>query len=254
MKVSVIIPVYNEEEYIEECLKSVLNQTQPADEIIVIDNNSTDKTPEILKKFPQVRVINEKKQGMIPARNKGFDSAKGDIIARTDADTRVPRNWIKRIKKHFEDKDLMALSGPAQFYGLISNVEKLPMTVYFRTFKQVLHHDCLFGPNISLRKSMWGKIKKEVCLDDHEVHEDVDLAIHIAKYGKVLFDYKLIVSSSPRRWKKLTPYLEYPYRYLKTIQKHREAVLSLKNGRRLVNSVVPRTKHLLKRMSASLTS
>src|SRR6185503_18934751 len=107
--------------------------------------------------------------------------------------------WIKRIKKRFEeDPDLLALSGPARF-------EKIPKAMQYKnwqtvillnaTFRQTFHHDCMFGPNMAVRKSAWEKVRDDTCTDDKIVHEDVDLALHIARLGKVLFDEKLVVVS-----------------------------------------------------------
>ena len=95
-----MIPAYNEGKYIKRALKSVINQQIEADEIIVVDNNSTDRTSEIAKKLG-VKVIRERKQGMTPARDRGFNEAKYDIIARIDADVAVPPDWIKKIEKEF---------------------------------------------------------------------------------------------------------------------------------------------------------
>lgn len=226
MKVSVIIPAYNEEAYIGNCLDSLMQQEVKPDEIIVVNNNSTDKTVSIAKKYP-VRIVREKKQGMIQARNRGFDEAQYDIIARTDADTIVPPNWIARIKKYFEDKELIALSGPAHFYDLPDVVRSSKLTTeaafsYIRLFKQIMRYDCLYGPNMAIQKEAWNKVKNTICLDDKEVHEDIDLAIHLSHVGKIKFDFSFIVFSSFRRWKKLDPYFEYTSRMVKSISKHKK--------------------------------
>ncbi len=249
MKISVIIPVYNEEKYLEACLESLINQSVPADEIIVVNNNSKDRTAQIAKKYP-VKIIDEKKQGMISARNRGFNSATFEIIARTDADTVLPRNWIKKIKKGFLDKNLIALSGPAEFYDLPeliqnSHWQSKPTWVkliksYNRIVKKMTKHDCMYGPNYSIRRSAWEKVKKEVCLNDKQVHEDLDLAIHLAPFGKIKFDNTLIVNTSVRRWKRPDAYFEYLFRGLKSIQKHRENVVKQK-GKMLVKKIVPKS-------------
>lgn len=228
MKVSVIIPAYNEEKYIGACLESLTTQQVKADEIIVVNNNSTDKTAAIAKKFG-VKIVNEKEQGMIQARNRGFDEAAFEVIARTDADTIVPPDWIKKIKKHFKDTELVALSGPTDFYDIPSQLSKRTIMnvhkTYLHLMKQILKHDCLFGPNIAIRKSAWKKIKGEVCLDHSKVHEDIDLALHISPHGKILLDTNLEVSSSFRRFRsldKIDSYFDYPYRVLTSIRKHKQ--------------------------------
>lgn len=241
MKLSVIIPTYNEENYIADCLQSLMKQTEKPDEIIVVDNNSTDKTAEIAKTFPGVKVVNEKKQGMIPARNKGFDSAQYDIIARTDADTIVPKNWIKRIKKHFADEKIVGVSGPARFVGLDAvrtSAYWRSELLFFRSFRRMLGYNTLFGPNMALRASAWKKIRRVVCLSDSAVHEDVDLGIHLSSVGTTDFDRKLVVTSSSRRWKHIAPHFEYPYRYIKTIQLHNKYFLALKKHTKRIRTMI----------------
>jgi glycosyltransferase involved in cell wall biosynthesis len=224
MKVSVVIPAYNEEKYLEECLQSILDQTDKPDEIIVVDNNCTDKTVEIAKKY-NARVVTEAIQGMIPARNKGYDCAKYEIIARTDSDTHVPKNWIELIKENFaKDKDLLGLSGPASFYNFPIS-DKLQHSQWenkaiFAIIKSRIGHDTLYGPNIAIRKSAWEKVRNEVCLDDKAVHEDTDLAIHLGRIGKIRIDPKLIVRTSFRRYRNLPNYLIYSRKMLNTFRIH----------------------------------
>jgi len=251
MKVSVVVPAYNEEAYIGNCLESLTNQKVKPDEIIVVNNNSTDATVKIAKRFP-VRIVNEKEQGMIQARNRGFNEAQYAIIARTDADTVVPTDWIQQIKRNFKEKDLLALSGPAHFYDLphVVNHSKITMETlfsYIRIFKQIMRHDCLFGPNMALRKTAWEEVKSDVCLDDKEVHEDLDLAIHLSNLGKVRFDYNLVVESSFRRWKKLESYFEYTNRAVRSIRKHKKFVVEQK-GKEFVKRIVAKALNPIERM------
>lgn len=230
MKVSVIIPAYNEEKYISACLNSLMSQKEKPDEIIVVNNNSTDNTVKIAKKYP-VRLINEKQKGITPTRNRGFNEARYEIIARTDADTILPPTWIEQIKDNFIDEKLIALSGPADVYDLPEFVQssywytnsawpKLIIT-YNIVVRQLLKHDCLYGPNYAIRKNAWELIKDTTCIDDTQVHEDLDLAMHLAPLGKIKFYRSLVVSTSARRWKKPEAYLDYLLRMIKPIQKHK---------------------------------
>ena len=221
MKVSVVIPAYNEEKFLKKCLTSVVNQVIPANEIIVVNNNSTDKTVEIAIKFG-ARVVDEKKQGIIPARNKGFNSAKYEVIARCDADAVVPRDWIKKIKNNFKKGDIDGLSGPVFFNDstIFKSTSTLPSRLALGSLKLMSkgkRH--LIGPNMVITKNIWGKVKDIVNPDDKKVHEDMDLSLKIAKvHGRIGYDPTLIVGISARRLKKHPEsfFLEYPVRIVKT--------------------------------------
>lgn len=99
--VSIIIPCYNVEDYVAECLDSAINQTYRPIEIIAVDNNSTDKTLVILKDYELrhpdlITVLEEKKQGAPAARNKGMSEAKGDWLQFLDADDLLLKEKIER--------------------------------------------------------------------------------------------------------------------------------------------------------------
>ncbi len=108
-KVSVIIPVYNGEKTLGQCLSSVLSQSYKDYEVIVVDNNSTDKTKEITKGFQKKdrRIIylfeKERKRGA--ARNTGEKKAGGDMILMTDSDCIVPRDWVEKMVKELKNHD-----------------------------------------------------------------------------------------------------------------------------------------------------
>jgi glycosyltransferase involved in cell wall biosynthesis len=86
MNISVIIPAYNREEYIGEAIESVLTQTYPPYEVIVVDNNSTDRTVEIAASFAGVSVVHESKQSIGAARNRGVLASSGDWLSFLDSD------------------------------------------------------------------------------------------------------------------------------------------------------------------------
>lgn len=226
MNVSVVIPVYNEEKYIGQCLQGFMNQEEKADEIIVVDNNCKDATVDIARKF-NVTILKETRQGLIYARNKGFNSARCGIIARCDADTVVPQDWIKKIKKNFHSSQIAAVVGPTSFYDIPvlmrSPAQTAHTLIYFKLLKLIHGHEMLFGSNMAIKKTVWKKVKHEVCLNDALVHEDVDLAMHSAKYGKIIFDSSLIAYISFRRLRNVkSAFFEYPFRWMKMLKSHRK--------------------------------
>ncbi len=110
MKLSFVIPAYNEEHYIGDCLESILKQKDGAKcevEVIVVNNASTDGTAAVVSRYPWVRLVNEPHKGIVWARHAGFDAAKGDLIANVDSDSRLTPGWINKVADAFaNDKNL----------------------------------------------------------------------------------------------------------------------------------------------------
>jgi len=226
MKLSVIIPVYNEEKYIDSCLDSLEKQTEKLDQIIIVDNNCTDKTLQIAKKYKQslpLKIIKERKQGLIFARNTGFNKAQGDILARCDADSILPPDWIKKIKEDFLKNKVDGLTGPIIFYDFFLRTSFFSK-IYLLLMKILQNGETLMGPNMAISKNIWQKIKKKVCFNEKDIHEDIDLSLHILKNnGKIIYDFNLIAYASSRRIVK-TPwifFINYPWRLLKNLLSHR---------------------------------
>ncbi|GAB4219179.1 MAG: glycosyltransferase family A protein [Candidatus Microgenomates bacterium] len=229
MTVSVIIPVYNEEKYIKNALESLVNQDEKADEVIVVDNNCTDKTIEIVEKFKTklpLKVIKEKKQGIAYSRNTGFNKANGDILVKFDADGKLPKNWIKQVKKIFsKNKKIVAYSNHFYLYDMkFINRWIFPSLVYQFFFKVLSGYGVLLGPAFAIKKSIWKKIKNEVCIDDNKVHEDIDITIHLSFFGDIYIDKDVIIDISSRRIKynPLSFFIEYPLIFLKMLISHRK--------------------------------
>jgi glycosyltransferase involved in cell wall biosynthesis len=204
MQVSVVIPAYNEEFNIADCLEALSKQLEKPYEIIVVDNNCTDKTAQVARSYG-ARVIRENEQGITPSRNTGFDAAKGDIIARCDADTRPSVDWIARIKRSFDDSSVIGVTGTHAFYDAPARFTRLFnamfTVVYFEGNRLLLGHEAFYGSNMAIRKSIWEEAKKSMCLDDRLVHEDIDLAIHLSEHGVINYDPELLVGCSFRALK-----------------------------------------------------
>ena len=115
--ISVIVCAHNEAQYLAACLHSLLAQSRPPDEILVINNTSTDATRAVAQQIPHVRVVDEPRKGLVVARETGRRLASGDVLVYVDADCRAPLTWLERVERRFErDPDLIAMSGPYRFY------------------------------------------------------------------------------------------------------------------------------------------
>lgn len=201
--VSIVIPVFNEESHLRDCLEAIARQTVMPVEVIVVDNNSTDTTAAIAKSFPFVRLVSEKRQGVVYARDCGFDVARGDIIGRLDGDTILTPNWVETVQEIFADPSVGAVSGSVHYREVC--LSKAFDGVDFRIRRYLaermsqLGEHFLYGVNMAMRKSAWQKVRAEVC-HTRTMHEDLDLAIHLVQQGqKVVFDPRLRVAISARQ-------------------------------------------------------
>lgn len=99
--VSVIVPVYNVEKYLSECIQSILDQSYPYFELLLIDDGSTDGSPAICDEFAQmdsrIRVIHKENQGASATRNRGIDEAKGDFIVFVDSDDLIQEKMLQKM-------------------------------------------------------------------------------------------------------------------------------------------------------------
>lgn len=199
MKVSVVIPAFNEQAFLPRLLESLQKQTfQESYEVIVVDNNSTDKTADIAKKYG-ARVVFEKRAGYAYACNAGFAAAKGDIIARADADYVQPKQWLEKIYNAFaNDPSLIATGGP--IYPLESNFVQncfaYPAIVIWMHLLRLLGRGFLF-PNMAVRR---GWYEKTGGFDTHlQFGEDTEICLKLKRIGKVTYNPNLYVYTSIRR-------------------------------------------------------
>lgn len=180
---SVVVPAYNESEYLTKCIQSLLDQSDYIDEIIVVDNNSTDGTAELIKKFgvdqPKVVYICEPRAGVVHARNRGFGAASSDLIGRIDADTIVGPDWARSIHEFFECYErFAAVTGTIYVYdspivalhAAVTNWRSRRRTAAVREVFAVP------GNNMALRRSSWLAVQGLVS-DRTDIHEDIDLSL-----------------------------------------------------------------------------
>jgi glycosyltransferase involved in cell wall biosynthesis len=117
--VSIIVPVYNGEATIHQCLDSLLAQTYPADlyDIIIVENGSTDRTVEVVTGYsPRVQLLRSSERGPAAARNLGISGSQADIIAFTDADCIADANWLEELVSHYVQPHIGGVGGKIEAY------------------------------------------------------------------------------------------------------------------------------------------
>ena len=219
LTLTIVIPVYNEERQLKACLDAIISQTVKPDEVIIVDNNCTDKTVSIAKKYKFVTIIKESKQGRGNARTAGFNAAKSDIIGRIDADSVIATNWVEIVKSCFADDEVAGITGPGKT-NIGPATPWLYMTywsrVYFWAANAYFGTKILWGANSAIRRSVWLKIKDNVCTDDDLVHEDQDLSLLIAGAGgKIVQVNSLLIKTRGESYAflpKLMHYLNLTYK------------------------------------------
>ena len=199
VRVSVVIPAYNEAGYIERALESVFAQDPPPDEVIVVDNASSDNTGEIAAAFG-ARVIREEKRGVHHARQTGLLAARYPVVAQIDADTLAQPGWMRAIKRVHADDEVLASFGPVGLYEA-PLLDRLLAELFFTPFLWLgakLGRPNLNGANHAVKKAA------ALAVGGYErpFAEDVHLGLKLVKRGRVVFVPDQRVLTSGRRLKK----------------------------------------------------
>ena len=209
MKLSFVIPAYNEENYIGKCLESIERETKGKDydiEVVVVNNASVDKTKEVASSFEGVIVVDEMKKGLVSARKAGFHAATGDLIANIDSDTILTPGWIDKVMREFSHNGkLVGLSGPFIYYDLSPSVNFWVRIWYAFGFVSYIFNRYVFkissmlqGGNFVIKKDAFEQVGGYNNSFDFW-GEDTDVARRLHKVGEVKFTFKLPIYASGRR-------------------------------------------------------
>lgn len=203
-RVSFVVPTLNEEKRIARCVKAILPQLRVGDEIIVVDNGSSDRTNEIARKLG-CKIVKENKKGLSNARNAGAKAAKGDILCFIDADGQVSGNWLEEALQALKDPKISAVSGLNIFESedpvkrFWYNTWTVGAYTFVMSFHSLLSWTFLVGNNMAIRKDVF----EELGGFEAVVGEDFWLSHN---FGKRKYNFKgevnlkMVVKLSSRRF------------------------------------------------------
>jgi len=208
LKISVIVCAHNEARYLRPCLHSVLAQSRVPDQLLVVNNASTDETALVASQVADVRLVDEPRKGLVVARETGRRHATGDVLIYADADCRAPLTWIERIERRFaRDPALIALSGPYRYYdwdwsgrALIRAYDFTLAPATQLLVKHLLRVGTIFyGGNFAVRREALERIGGfDTSIEFHG--EDTNLGRRLCAVGKVGLFHDCYLYTSARRY------------------------------------------------------
>ena len=203
-----IVCAYNEARALPACIHSLLAQTRPPDELLVINNASSDETGDVARRIPGVRVIDEPNKGLVIARETARRHATGDILAYVDADCRVPLQWLERVERRFRRRAaVVAVTGPYKFYDWDWSGRALLRAYDFVVAPPthaLVHHALglgaiLYGGNFAVRRATLAEIGGfDRTVEFHG--EDTNLGRRLTPFGLVDLGRDCWVWTSARRY------------------------------------------------------
>ena len=218
MKFSILVPVYNVEKYLEQCVESLLSQTyKDAYEIILVNDGSTDSSGAICdryaKKYPdKMRVVHKENQGLISARDEGIAQARGEYCVFVDSDDFVEKNLLETVAEEIAKSKPDMVIYSFQYCDddkIIKRKVNFPDKVYTEAEKRCFYESLISSP---VFKSLWTKaVKTEILKNDpnnyteyygKDMGEDYLRAIHLFTQAKIiacknipLYNYRINRSS-----------------------------------------------------------
>lgn len=208
-RITVIVCAWNEAAVIDACLASLTAQTRAPDQIVLVDNASTDDTATRAAAHPGVEVVREPRKGLTFAREAGRTAATGDILACLDADCRAPAAWLERVERRFRAPEVVAVTGPFRYYDW-DLTGRLVLGAYDAAapLAQFLVRDVfdlgalLYGGNFAVRRSALEAIGGfDTSIAFHG--EDTNLGRRLHRLGRVVLARDCVMETSARRFRQM---------------------------------------------------
>lgn len=246
--VSVVVPAFNEEDVIEETVRSILRSNHRRVEIVVVDDGSTDRTAELLNtpEFAKVKVIRQSNQGKASALDTGVRAARHGIVVLVDGDTVLEPDTLTEIVRPFSDTKVGAVAGNAKVgnrSGLLGALQHVEYCIASAVERRATAHLgimlCVPGAVGAFRRSA---IIELGGIDSSTLAEDTDLTLAIMRAG-----WKVEFAPDARAWTEAPSTLRGLYRQrlrwnygiLQSLYKHRGALLQSGRGGRAGRILLP---------------
>lgn len=198
--VSVVIPVRDDAAELRACLDRLARQSLTPFEVVVVDNGSLDDSAAVAR-AAGARVVTEPRPGIPHAAATGYDAARGEVIARLDADSRPGPDWVAQVAAAFVEDDVDAVTGPGRFHDvpwlLRGPAALVYLGAYFVLSGLALANVPLWGSSMGIRRSVWERASGLVHRDA-DVHDDMDLAFVLGPTASVRYLRTLRVDVSGR--------------------------------------------------------
>lgn len=190
--ISILMPVKNAGEYLDQCLDSILHQSYDNWELIAVDDGSTDKSLEIMGKYEdldeRILVLNNPDEGIISALQFAFDHSKGSLISRMDADDIMPANKLEILYEQLDERKKVVATGKVRYFAdyKVSEGYKryetwLNTVIQEKEFKTNLYRECIVAsPNWLVHRECF---EKDFSISSLTYPEDYDMVFQWMKHG-----------------------------------------------------------------------